>query len=189
MTDQCHRCEYQIVESATLRRGDVVLVETNDVIPADGTVIDGAASVSEGAVTGEAAPVLRAMDRNCSSVRRGTRVLSDWLVVRVGSRDGFFDPIVTIWEGTRSPGTRQEIAWSALLATASLVFLFAIAPLAPGSLALGGGLPFAGTVALLVCSIPITTRALAVTVGLGGFLLPWAAVKAIDGCLTAWGLG
>src|SRR5580658_4581891 len=107
-----NRSEYRLVEAGTLRRGDVVLVEANDIIPADGTVIEGAASVSEGEVTGESAPVLRAADRNLSFVRRGTRVLSDWLVVRVRSREGFFDPMVTISEGIRRTRTTSEISLS-----------------------------------------------------------------------------
>jgi K+-transporting ATPase ATPase B chain len=118
-----NRREYRLVEAGTLRRGDLVLVEANDIIPADGTVIEGAASVSEGEVTGESAPVLRAPRRDLSFVRRGTHVLSDWLVVRVRSREGFFDPMVTIWEGTRGSGTPQEIVWSMLLATAPIAFL------------------------------------------------------------------
>jgi K+-transporting ATPase ATPase B chain len=160
-----NRSDYRLVEAGALRRGDVVLVEANDIIPADGTVIDGAASVSEGAVTGESAPVLRAAGRDFSSVRRGTHVLSDWLVVRVRSREGFFDPMVTIWEGTRGSGTPQEIVWSMLLATAPIAFLLSIAPLAPTSAGAGGVLALSALVALLVCSIPITTRAAVAAIG------------------------
>src|ERR1019366_2118467 len=114
-----NRSEYRLVEAGTLRRGDLVLVEANDIIPADGTVIEGAASVSEGEVTGESAPVLRAPRRDLSFVRRGTHVLSDWLVVRVRSREGFFDPMVTIAEVKRRSRTPQEIAVSILLAAAT----------------------------------------------------------------------
>jgi K+-transporting ATPase ATPase B chain len=160
-----NRSDYRLVEAGALRRGDVVLVEANDIIPADGTVIDGAASVSEGAVTGESAPVLRAAGRDFSSVRRGTRVLSDWLIVRVRSREGFFDPMVTIWEGTRGSGTPQEIVWSMLLATAPIAFLLSIAPLAPTSAGAGAVLALSALVALLVCSIPITTRAAVAAIG------------------------
>jgi K+-transporting ATPase ATPase B chain len=160
-----NRSDYRLVEAGALRRGDLVLVEANDIIPADGTVIEGAASVSEGAVTGESAPVLRAVRRDCSFVRRGTHVLSDWLVVRVRSREGFFDPMVTIWEGTRGSGTPQEIVWSMLLATAPIAFLLSIAPLAPTSAGAGGVLALSALVALLVCSIPITTRAAVAAIG------------------------
>ena len=160
-----NRSEYRSVEADSLRRGDVVLVEAGDIIPADGTVIEGAASVNEGAVTGESAPVLRTARRDYSVVRRGTQVLSDWLVVRVRSREGFFDPMITIWEGTPRYGTRQEIALSMLLATAPIAFLVSIAPLAPTSAGSGGVLALSALVALLVCSIPITTRACVAAIG------------------------
>lgn len=154
-----NRSEYRLVEAGTLRRADVVLVEANDIIPADGTVIEGAASVSGGAVTGESAPVLRAADRNLSFVRRGTLVLSDWLVVRVRSREGFFDPMVTISEGTRRHRTAYEIAASILLPTATIAFLFGIAMLShPTGEGSGGVLEFSALAALLVCAIPITIR-------------------------------
>jgi K+-transporting ATPase ATPase B chain len=164
-----NRSEYSIVDAGTLRRGDVVLVEADDIIPADGTVIEGAASVSEGAVTGESAPVLRTAGRDFSSVRRGTHVLSDWLVVRVRSREGFFDPIVTISESTRRSRTPQEIALSMLLCTATIAFLLGIAPLSYSRTAGSGGLLVpSGLVALFVCSIPITTRAFVSAIGIVG---------------------
>jgi len=162
-----NRSEYRLVDADTLRRGDVVLVEANDIIPADGTVIDGAASVSEAAVTGESAPVLRATGPACSFVRCGTHVLSDWLVVRVRSREGFFDPIVTISEGTGRARTPQDIALSMLLVTATIAFLLGIAPLSNSASAVSGGvLALSALVALLVCSIPITTRACVFAIGI-----------------------
>jgi K+-transporting ATPase ATPase B chain len=160
------RTEYRLVEAGALRRGDLVLVEANDIIPADGTVIEGAASVSEGEVTGESAPVLRAPRRDLSSVRRGTHVLSDWLVVRVRSREGFFDPMVTISEVSRRSRTPQEIAGSMLLAAATIAFLLAIAPLAHTSAGSGRVLALSALIALLVCCIPITTRACTVAIGI-----------------------
>jgi potassium-transporting ATPase ATP-binding subunit len=160
-----NRREYRLVEAGTLRRGDVVLVEANDIIPADGTVIEGAASVSEGAVTGESAPVVRTTDRHLSFVRCGTHVLSDWLVVRVRSREGFFDPMITVSETTG--GSRREIALSMALATATIVFLLAIAPLADSmSAGPGGVLALSALVALLVGSIPIITRASVFAIGI-----------------------
>ncbi|MGP8167047.1 MAG: potassium-transporting ATPase subunit KdpB [Steroidobacteraceae bacterium] len=163
------RSDYRLVDASMLRRGDLVLVEANDVIPADGTVIEGAASVSEGAVTGESAPVLRAAGRECSSVRRGTQVLSDWLVVRVRSREGFFDPMVTISEGTVRSRTPQAIALSILLCTATIVFLLSIAPLAYSATASSGALlVLSALVALFVCFIPITTRAFICMIGIVG---------------------
>jgi potassium-transporting ATPase ATP-binding subunit len=162
-----NRRDYRLVEAGALRRGDVVLVEADDIIPADGTVIEGAASVSEAAVTGESAPVLRAADRHLSFVRRGTHVLSDWLVVRVRSREGFFDPMATISEGARSPRTPQELALSILLPTVTIAFLLGTVSLSHST---SGGsaadLGFSALVALAVCSIPITIRASVSAIGI-----------------------
>ena len=162
-----NRSEYRLVDAGTLRRGDLVLVEANDIIPADGTVIEGAASVSEAAVTGESAPVLRAAAPHLSSVRCGTHVLSEWLVVRVRCREGFFDPIVTISELTARSRTPQEIALSMLLVAATMVFLLGIGPLSHYPSALSGGvLALSALVALLVCCIPITMRACVLAIGI-----------------------
>jgi K+-transporting ATPase ATPase B chain len=164
-----NRSDYRLVEAGALRRGDVVLVEADDIIPADGTVIEGVASVSEAAVTGESAPVLRAADRHSSFVRRGTHVLSDWLVVRVRSREGFFDPMVTISEGARSSRTLWEIALSMLLPTATIAFLFGTVALSNStSGGPGAVLAFSAAVALVVCSIPITVRASVSAIGVVG---------------------
>jgi potassium-transporting ATPase ATP-binding subunit len=162
-----NRSEYRLVDAGTLRRGDVVLVEANEIIPADGTVVEGAASVSEAAVTGESAPVLRAVGPNLSAVRCGTHVLSDWLVVRVRSREGFFDPIITISELTARSRTLREIALSMLLVAATLMFLLAVGPLSHYPAALSGGVVgLSALVAFLVCSIPITTRACVLAIGI-----------------------
>jgi K+-transporting ATPase ATPase B chain len=162
-----NRSGYRLVDADTLRRGDVVLVEANDTIPADGTVIEGAASVSEAAVTGESAPVLRAAGPESSFVRCGTHLLSDWLVVRVRSREGFFDPIVSISEVTRRSRTPQETVLSMVLVTATIAFLLGIAPPARSpSAGSGGVLAFSALVALLVCAIPITVRAAVFAIGI-----------------------
>jgi K+-transporting ATPase ATPase B chain len=162
-----NRGEYRLVDAGTLRRGDVVLVEGNDIVPADGTVIEGAASVSEAAVTGESAPVLRRAAPHLSLVRCGTHVLSDWFVVRVRSREGFFDPIVTISELTAHSRTPQEITLSMLLVAATVVFLLGIGPPSHYASVLSGGvLGLSALVALLVCSIPITTRACVLAIGI-----------------------
>jgi potassium-transporting ATPase ATP-binding subunit len=164
-----NRSEYRLVDARTLRRGDVVLVEANEIIPADGTVIEGAASVSEATVTGESAPVLRAVGPHLSSVRCGTHVLSDWLVLRVRSREGFFDPIITISELTARSRTPREIALSMLLVAATLMFLLGIGPLWHYPAALSGSVVgLSALVALLVCSIPITTRACVLAIGIAG---------------------
>ena len=164
-----HRGAYQLVDAATLRRGDLVLVEADDTIPADGTVIEGAASVSEAAVTGESAPVVRAAGSDFSFVRCGTHVLSDWLVVRVRSREGFFDPIVTIPEGSGRSRTPQEIASSMLLVASTITFLLGVGSLSPlASAGSGGVLVVSALIALLVCAIPITTRACLFAIGIVG---------------------
>jgi potassium-transporting ATPase ATP-binding subunit len=162
-----NRSEYRLVDAGSLRRGDLVLVEANEIIPADGTVIEGAASVSEAAVTGESAPVVRAVGPHLSSVRCGTHVLSDWLVVRVRSREGFFDPIATMSELTARSHTPREIALSVLLVAATLMFLLGIGPLWHYPAARSGGvLGVSALVALLVCLIPITTRACVLAIGI-----------------------
>jgi K+-transporting ATPase ATPase B chain len=162
-----NRNEYRFVDADTLRRGDVVLVEANDVIPVDGTVIEGAASVSEAAVTGESAPVLRAASPHLSSVRCGTHVVSDWLVVRVRSREGFFDPIVTISKLTALSRKPPEVALSILLVAATVVFLLGVgSPSHYASVLSGGVLRLSALVALLVYSIPITTRACVLAIGI-----------------------
>jgi potassium-transporting ATPase ATP-binding subunit len=164
-----NRGEYRLVDAGTLRRGDHVLVEADDTIPADGTVIEGAASVSEAAVTGESAPVLRAAGSDFSFVRCGTHVLSDWLVVRVRSREGFFDPIVTIPEGSGRSRTPQEITWSMLLVAATITFLLGVGSLLPfASAGSVGVLVLSALIALLVCSIPITARACVFAIGIAG---------------------
>jgi potassium-transporting ATPase ATP-binding subunit len=162
-----NRNECLVVDASTLRRGDLVMVEANDLIPADGTVIEGAASVSEAAVTGESAPVLRMADPQLSSVRCGTHVLSDWLVIRVRSREGFFDPIVTISELTAHSRTPQESALSVLLVAATVVFLLGVGPLSRYPVAGSVGyLGLSALVAMLVRSIPIATRACMLAIGI-----------------------
>jgi K+-transporting ATPase ATPase B chain len=165
-----NRSEYCLVEAARLRRGDVVLVEANDTIPVDGTVIEGAASVSEAAVTGESAPVLRTAGGDLSFVRHGTCVLSDWLVVRVRSREGgFFEPLLTTSEGTPRSGSPQKIASSMLLSAMTMTFLLGIAAISQSTSALSGHfLGLSALVALVVCSIPITARATISAIGIVG---------------------
>ena len=160
------RREYSLVDASSLHRGDLVLVEANDVIPADGTVIEGAASVSEAAMTGESAPVLRAAGRELAAVRCGTLVLSDWLIVRVRSREGFFDPIATISEATERFPTARQIALALVLATATLTFLLAVAPLSDFARSHSDVLGLSALIALLVCSTPITTRAGVFVIGI-----------------------
>lgn len=168
--------EYQTVEAGSLRRGDLVLVEAGDVIPADGEIIDGVASVNESAVTGESAPVLREAGGDFSSVTGGTRVLSDRIVVRVTSKEGegFLDRMIAMVEGAKRGRTPNEIALSILLAMMTLAFLLATATLASFSRyaveAAGQGsiITLTVLVALLACLIPTTIGGLLSAIGIAG---------------------
>ncbi len=170
------REDTEIVEAAALRRDDLVLVAAGDIIPADGEVVEGVASVNESAVTGESAPVLREAGGDFSSVTGGTRVLSDWLVVRVTSREGegFLDRMIAMVEGASRSRTPNEIALAILLAMLTLVFLLATATLAPfsqyavTSSGAGSVVSITVLVALLVCLIPTTIGGLLSAIGIAG---------------------
>jgi K+-transporting ATPase ATPase B chain len=170
------RADYALVEGSSLRKGDLVLVEPGDTIPGDGEVIEGAATVDESAITGESAPVVRESGGDRSSVTGGTRVLSDWLLVRIGANPGetFLDRMISLVEGARRQRTPNEVALSILLAKFTLIFLFACATLLPFSLyavkAAGAGEPvsLAVLVALLVCLIPTTIGGLLSAIGIAG---------------------
>jgi potassium-transporting ATPase ATP-binding subunit len=164
-----------IVPASTLKKGDVVVVEAGDFIPCDGEVIQGIASVNESAITGESAPVIRESgDR--SAVTGGTRVLSDWLVIRVMAKPGetFLDRMIAMVEGAKRQKTPNEIALNILLAALTVIFLLATATLLPFSLysvqAAGQGAPVTVTVlvALLVCLIPTTIGGLLSAIGIAG---------------------
>jgi potassium-transporting ATPase ATP-binding subunit len=167
---------YETVSAPSLRKGDVVLVEAGDFIPADGEVIEGVASVNESAITGESAPVIRESGGDRSSVTGGTQVLSDWLIVEVKANPGeaFLDRIIALVEGAKRQKTPNEIALDILLAGLTIVFLLATATLLPYSLysvqAAGQGTPITVTVlmALLVCLIPTTIGALLSAIGIAG---------------------
>lgn len=173
--DQYLRGPSSIVPASTLKRGDVVLVEAGDFIPCDGEVMQGIASVNESAITGESAPVIRESgDR--SAVTGGTRVLSDWLVVRVTANPGetFLDRMIAMVEGAKRQKTPNEIALNILLAALTVIFLLATVTLLPFSLysvqAMGEGTPVTVTVlvALLVCLIPTTIGGLLSAIGIAG---------------------
>jgi potassium-transporting ATPase ATP-binding subunit len=167
---------FQAVPAAALRKGDVVLVEAQDFIPGDGEVIEGVASVDESAITGESAPVIRESGGDFSSVTGGTRILSDWIVVRITANPGetFLDRMIGMVEGARRQRTPNEIALTILLVAMTLIFLLATATLLPYSIysvhATGSGRPVTITVlvALLVCLIPTTIGALLSTIGIAG---------------------
>src|SRR5215475_8034939 len=154
---------YEVVSATSLRKGDVVLVEAGDFIPADGEVIEGVASVNESAITGESAPVIRESGGDRSSVTGGTQVLSDWLLVEVSANPGeaFLDRMIALVEGAKRQKTPNEIALDILLAGLTIVFLLATATLLPYSL-------YTVLVALLVCLIPTTIGALLSAIGIAG---------------------
>ena len=164
------------VISSQLRKGDVVLVEAGDIIPMDGEVIVGVASVNESAVTGESAPVIRESGGDRSAVTGGTTVLSDWLVVRITSNPGetFLDRMIAMVEGAKRQKTPNEIALNILLAGMTIIFLLVTVTLLPFSLfsvkAAGQGSPVTITVlvALLVCLIPTTIGGLLSAIGIAG---------------------
>ncbi|HWW70214.1 MAG TPA: potassium-transporting ATPase subunit KdpB [Duganella sp.] len=159
-----------------LRKGNYILVEAGDVIPIDGEVIEGVASVDESAITGESAPVIRESGGDFSSVTGGTRVLSDWLVVKVTANPGetFLDRMISMVEGAKRQKTPNEIALTILLVALTIVFLIVTVTLLPFSLfsvaASGSGTPVTITVliALLVCLIPTTIGGLLSAIGVAG---------------------
>jgi K+-transporting ATPase ATPase B chain len=174
-----------LVPASELRKGDVYLVEANEIVPADGEVIVGAASVDESAITGESAPVIREAGGDFSSVTGGTRLLSDWLVVRVSANPGesFLDRMIAMVEGAKRQKTPNEIALTILLVVLTLVFLLATVTLLPfsifsadvaaaaataGSTAVAVPVTITVLVALLVCLIPTTIGGLLSAIGVAG---------------------
>ena len=159
------------VPASELRKGDVVRVERGDVIPTDGEVIDGVASVDESAITGESAPVLREPGTDtASSVTAGTTILSDWLVIRVIAEpgDSFLDRMIRLVEGARRQKTPNEIALTALLSILTLIFVIVVAAMAPVAAYLKARINVADLIALLVALIPTTIGALLSAIGIAG---------------------
>ncbi len=164
------------LEADNLRKGDVVLIEAGDMVPADGEVIDGVASVDESAITGESAPVIRESGGDFSAVTGGTKVLSDWVVVRVTANPGetFVDRMIAMVENAQRQKTPNEIALTILLVALTIVFLGVVVTLLPFSLfsvqASGAGEPVSLVVlvALLVCLIPTTIAGLLSAIGVAG---------------------
>ncbi|WP_433073645.1 potassium-transporting ATPase subunit KdpB [Dactylosporangium sp. CA-052675] len=158
------------VRAADLKQGDVVVVEAGQIIPGDGDVIEGIASVDESAITGESAPVIRESGGDRSAVTGGTKVLSDRIVVKITQKPGqsFIDRMIGLVEGANRQKTPNEIALNILLASLTIIFLLAVATLQP--LAIYSGAPVSGIVlvALLVCLIPTTIGALLSAIGIAG---------------------
>ncbi len=167
---------WTLVDSDRLRCGDVVVVQAHEVVPCDGEVIEGAATVDESAITGESAPVIRESGGDFSSVTGGTTVLSDWIVIRCTADpgDSFLDRMIALVEGAKRRKTPNEIALTILLIALTLILLMATATLLPYSIysthAAGRGHPVSITVlvALLVCLIPTTIGALLSAIGVAG---------------------
>jgi K+-transporting ATPase ATPase B chain len=176
LTEPRYGSHYAELGASYLRRGDVVLIEAGDFIPGDGEVIEGVASVDESAITGESAPVIRESGGDFSSVTGGTRVLSDWLVVRITANPGesFLDRMIGMIETAQRRKTPNEIALTILLVAFTLIFLKTTATLLPFSLysveTAGAGQPITITVlvALLVCLIPTTIGGLLSAIGVAG---------------------
>jgi len=166
----------ETVTSAALRLDDLVLVEAGDIIPSDGEIVEGVASVDESAITGESAPVIRESGGDRSAVTGGTRVLSDWLIIRITKNPGetFLDRMISMVEGAKRQKTPNEIALEILLAGLSIIFLIVTVTLLPFSkyavAASGQGSAVSLTVlvALLVCLIPTTIGGLLSAIGIAG---------------------
>ncbi len=158
------------VSASVLRKGDVVVVEAGEVIPGDGEVIEGIASVDESAITGESAPVIRESGGDRSAVTGGTRVLSDRIVIRISVDPGesFLDRMIKLVEGASRQKTPNEIALHILLVGLTLVFLFACVTLVPFAFNSGVKLSLTAMVALLVCLIPTTIGGLLSAIGIAG---------------------
>ena len=158
------------VSSSELRIGDLIKVEAGETIAGDGEVIEGIASVDESAITGESAPVIRDAGGDRSAVTGGTRVLSDWITVRITSNPGetFLDRMIALVEGARRQKTPNEIALSILLSGLTIVFLLAVATLQPFALYSHAPQTLFVLVSLLVCLIPTTIGALLSAIGIAG---------------------
>ena len=176
LADPGRRDAFTRERATDLQKGDHVLVEAGDAIPCDGEVVEGIATVDESAITGESAPVIRESGGDRSAVTGGTRVLSDWIVVRATANpgDAFLDRMIALVEGAKRGRTPNEIALAILLAALTIVFLFATATLRPFSAfavaASGQGELVSVTVlvALLVCLIPTTIGGLLSAIGIAG---------------------
>ena len=158
------------VAGTTLRQGDVVLVEAGDIIPGDGEIIEGVASVNEAAITGESAPVIREAGGDRSAVTGGTQVMSDAIKVRITANPGatFLDRMIALVEGASRQKTPNEIALNILLAGMTLIFVFAVATIPSFAKYAGGSIPVLILVALFVTLIPTTIGALLSAIGIAG---------------------
>ncbi|MGO8951070.1 MAG: potassium-transporting ATPase subunit KdpB [Ktedonobacterales bacterium] len=158
------------VAAPELRKDDLVLVEAGELIPGDGEVVEGVASIDESAITGESAPVIRESGGDRSAVTGGTRVLSDWVIVRISSNPGetFLDRMIALVEGANRQKTPNEIALNILLASLTIIFLLAVVTLEPFAIYSGTAVSVTALIALLVCLIPTTIGGLLSSIGIAG---------------------
>ena len=170
LADPSDHLDFLSVFATELQRGDYVLVKSGDLIPADGEVVEGIASVDEAAITGESAPVIREAEGGRSAVTGGTRLVSDWLVIRVTADPGdtFVDRMIALVEGASRRKTPNEVALTTLLAGLTIVFLWTVTMLRPFAGYSGVELPVPVLVALLVCLIPTTIGGLLSAIGIAG---------------------
>ncbi len=162
--------DYRLVPSTRLKVGDIVMVEAGDMIPSDGEVIEGVASVNEAAITGESAPVIRESGGDRSAVTGGTQVLSDWIRVRITAEQGstFIDRMIRLVEGAERQKTPNEIALNILLAGLTIIFVFATVTIPSYATYAGGTISVVILVALFVTLIPTTIGALLSAIGIAG---------------------
>ena len=179
-----------IVPSSELKKGDVVMVAAGEVIPGDGEVMEGIASVDESAITGESAPVVRESGGDFCSVTGGTTVVSDWLKIRITSDPGnsFLDRMIALVEGASRKKTPNEIALSTLLVSLTIIFLIVMVTLYPIGMYCGVQLPLSTLIALMVCLIPTTIGGLLSAIGIAGmdrvtrFNVIAMSGKAVEAC-------
>ena len=160
----------QEVAAPELRKGDYVLVEAGDVIPGDGEVVEGVASIDESAITGESAPVIRESGGDRSAVTGGTRVLSDWIIIQVTANPGetFLDRMIALVEGANRQKTPNEIALNILIASLTIIFVLVCVSLEPYAIYSGQAVSITVLIALLVCLIPTTIGGLLSSIGIAG---------------------
>jgi K+-transporting ATPase ATPase B chain len=160
----------ELVSAANLRKGDIVMVEAGEIIPSDGVIIEGIASVDESAITGESAPVIRESGDDRSSVTGGTNVLSDWIKVRITADPGetFLDRMIHLVEAANRQKTPNEVALTILLVGLTIIFLLAVVTLEPFAMYSGAAVTIPVLIALLVCLIPTTIGGLLSAIGIAG---------------------
>src|SRR5579862_9839417 len=170
LLDDAAGTSWHFVEATALKQGDIVLVEAGDIIPSDGEVIEGVASVNEAAITGESAPVIRESGGDRSAVTGGTTVISDWIKVKITAAQGhtFLDRMIALVEGAERQKTPNEIALDILLAGLTIIFVFAVATIPSFAAYAGGAISIVILVALFVTLIPTTIGALLSSIGIAG---------------------